>query len=534
MDKSVAGSRLLWGSPRKLGPRQNSPPTEAVLPKGVTVIHRKNQNLLTASWLFVLFVLIYLSTAKGVFEYEDDVSMFYVTQDIVLHGNFSTPPKTPGATQGVDGHWYSKYGIGESILGVPFYFIGNILEKVLPSKEIIDQRGFLRANTLVYTVCLVGILCTAGVISLVYLVARELECSPRGAIVTAFCFGLGTFAWHYSRTFMSEPPSMLTGAISFYGMLRYRNQGRIRWLFLSGSAGGVCLLMRLTNISVIAPVGAWLLWLLFTKKRDTPLGMLRNVVTWVLPIAVALVMAGIYDLTRFGNVFETGYGLEAGQFTTPLYVGIYGLVLSPGKSVFLYAPVLLIGLAGWKALYHRSTDATIVAAGIAIVYMAFYARYYQWYGGGAWGPRFLTVILPFMAIPIAAFADKEMNVPKWIIFGGIGLLSLFIQVVSVLVPYVPYEGKMESNPILFASLLWNPAASPIIAESASFVARQYPVDLSFTYYASPALQTFQITSLIAAGFVFAVGMVVVGRRSQLEQRLVKEIDECAAPDLLPR
>jgi hypothetical protein len=54
-------------------------------------------------------------------------------------------------------------------------------------------------------------------------------------------------------------------------------------------------------------------------------------------VLFGLLVMAFYNQVRFGNPFETGYGEEAGAFTTPLLLGLYGLLLSPGKGLFEYA-----------------------------------------------------------------------------------------------------------------------------------------------------------------------------------------------------
>jgi hypothetical protein len=51
-------------------------------------------------------------------------------------------------------------------------------------------------------------------------------------------------------------------------------------------------------------------------------------------------------------------------------------------------------------------------------------------------------------------------------------------VVSVLVPYVPYEGKMEATAESFDRLLWHPAYSPVLAHARSLLHREFPLDLA--------------------------------------------------------
>jgi hypothetical protein len=85
-------------------------------------------------------------------------------------------------------------------------------------------------------------------------------------------------------------------------------------------------------------------------------------------------------------------------FGENLITGLWGMVLSPGKSVFLYSPPLLLGLAVlprlWRA--HRSACTALFAAALPAV--AIYASY-KLDGDYAWGPRYTV-----FAVPAAGFA----------------------------------------------------------------------------------------------------------------------------------
>ena len=47
-------------------------------------------------------------------------------------------------------------------------------------------------------------------------------------------------------------------------------------------------------------------------------------------------------------LLETGYGAEVLRFTTPLATGLSGLLLLPGRSLFLYAPAAAVALVGLR------------------------------------------------------------------------------------------------------------------------------------------------------------------------------------------
>src|SRR5207302_7508561 len=90
----------------------------------------------------------------------------------------------------------------------------------------------------------------------------------------------------------------------------------------------------------------------------------------------------------------------------PLLEGLYGFFLSPGKSLFLYAPIVLVGLVAVPFAPRPQRAAVALLVALGAVNVAFYARYYQWHGDHAWGPRYLVMTIPFFALPLAPLLDR--------------------------------------------------------------------------------------------------------------------------------
>src|SRR5262249_12099042 len=138
---------------------------------------------------------------------------------------------------------------------------------------------------------------------------------------------------------------------------------------------------------------------------------------WLVPlsgIVAALAGHAVYNLARFGTPFETGYGAQAsvGAFTTPLWVGVYGLLLSSGKGAAWFAPALWLAPAGVAAMVRsrqhsdaarKGDDARRAAWAIVAAWAAallVYGRFQHWGGDGSWGPRYLVPLLPLAAIAV--------------------------------------------------------------------------------------------------------------------------------------
>src|SRR6185503_728486 len=252
---------------------------------------------------------------------------------------------------------------------------------------------------------------------------------------------------------------------------------RAVWFAVSGASLGMAVLLRVGNLVVLPALGLWLLWIVW-RSRPGLRAAAMLVAAWAGPIVAAFALAAVYNSIRFGNAAETGYGDPAANMANPVWVGLWGFILSPGKSIFVYAPILLVALAGWRRLWRTRREVALVVTVMVTCYLVFHARLNYWWGGGAWGPRYATVLLPFCLFGLAAMIEGGMSRQRWAVAAAVAALSVFVQVVSVLVPYGPYEGRMEASEALFSQLLWNPAYSPVVAQTRSLLLQEYPLDLA--------------------------------------------------------
>ena len=91
---------------------------------------------------------------------------------------------------------------------------------------------------------------------------------------------------------------------------------------------------------------------------------------------------------------------------TPLHLGLYGNLFSPGKSVLLLAPPLLLALLGLRLLWRQRRPIAIACGGCGLTYILIVSRHSQWEGGYAWGPRYLLPVLPLLLVGLAPLLRK--------------------------------------------------------------------------------------------------------------------------------
>ncbi len=115
-----------------------------------------------------------------------------------------------------------------------------------------------------------------------------------------------------------------------------------------------------------------------------------------------LVGAGLlyFNFMRYGSWGETGYSQEI-LFREP-WVGAFGLLFSPGRGLFIYAPITLLLFLGVRPAWRRLPRLYFgLIAALCLSYWLFYGAWFAWGGAWGWGPRFLLPILPLLMLFVA-------------------------------------------------------------------------------------------------------------------------------------
>ena len=125
--------------------------------------------------------------------------MFFLTQALVE--NQSVSFSEVGSIENIPGPKFSKYGLGMSILAIPFYILGKVLSVLL---------GIEVSLTAQFSVSMINALLTALSCLVIYQFAtKRFNFSPRTSLLLVSGLGLSTIAWYYSEDFMSEPATSL-------------------------------------------------------------------------------------------------------------------------------------------------------------------------------------------------------------------------------------------------------------------------------------------------------------------------------------
>lgn len=370
-----------------------------------------------ATGLFLLLTGVYGLTAGGHTYSSDEEGLFETTRTLVEERD-STIRHTPDnervvpARAGRTGEPVGVSGIGQSLVAVPLYVTGALAGTNLggPYHDYAERVFVGWTNTFA----------TAAGVVLLFLLACRLGAPIRWAAVLALVYGLGTFTWPHAKTFFSEPLATTFVLGSAFFAVRARQDGGRAAVVWSGLLGGSALLVRASTALFLPLVGVYVLW-----ARVRRGAVVRETVSTGAAFAAGLVPPAVLLLLtnwwRWGSPLDLGYASVPLDF--PVTEGLYGLFLSPGKSIFLYAPIVAVGLAAPFFVPRHVRGEVVWLVAMGGLNALFFARFIHWHGDHSWGPRYLVMSLPFWVLPVAPLLARVRWRRAVAVAGAVGLLS---------------------------------------------------------------------------------------------------------------
>jgi hypothetical protein len=410
-----------------------------------------------------LLLAVYTMTNAGRFHIIDEVSLFAVTESLALRGSVDTNAiawtqwvNSPGEVLGAfgpDGQVYSKKGPAPAFLAVPWYSLLRAANRLDISLGLV--QGTLLWNGLI----------TALTAALLWLTAAALGYGDRTGCVLALLFGLTTIAWPYAKTFFGEPLSAFGLLLTFYSLLRWRQERAVVWALIGGIGAGLAVATVTAHIFLVgalAVYGAFGTLAGGSRAGDRRTsGWLWTVAAFLGPLAAAGVFLLWYNAVRFGNPLTTGYHFESGEgFTTPILQGLWGLLISPYRGLFWHTPLFVASLVGWYPFVRRHRAEGAVTTAMSLLLIGLYSAWWMWWGGFAWGPRFLVPLTPFWVLWLAPLVEGlelpeapgggrrrwrlSQTKPSLVFVAVMAAISMAVQLLAVSMNFVNYEIELRS------------------------------------------------------------------------------------------
>lgn len=398
----------------------------------------------------------------------DGYFYFLCAQSIVSDHDFSIEPESPygnpiddRAPQRIDGKKYLYNHFGWAILLLPLTALGTFLADFFSYKTV----SMFIAST---TNCFI----TALTVVVLYLFSRKLKYSPRLSTALSLIYGLSTMAFSYATNSFCEPANTLMILLSLFWLYSFCQNRSYPLLVLSGLAMGYACFIRIWDLFLMP--GLFLYMAVYHLKEEgsfKPFKLLSIFVLFFLPVLFMILLNESYFYTTSGSSYFWGEGsrnmrgenaLNWFKPASILPTGLYGLLLSTGKGILFYNPVMVLSFLNFKNFYLKHRLEAVVFAYIFAAHLIFIGSLAQnvWSGDLAWGPRYLLPVIPFL---ILFLADQKRSHKLWsklLIAGGIA--GLIIPLPAILVDTDVYSIQMVQKGIKSEELYFSPPFSPII------------------------------------------------------------------------
>lgn len=433
----------------------------------------KQRSFLVYTWLGTAVFFLHLLVTGGHLMSPDEELLYRTAESIALRGTTrvlpleadiatgrlhpSVPPEATFATRlGKEpGTYYAQYLPLQPLLAMPIIWAGKALEGALaqpfasviwPSMAIeyirpLSQEEFARAAFRRGLVVMIfnPLVAALSAIALARL-GRLLTGSRAAGVGAAVLFAFGTIMWPQSRTFFTEPLAALFGFLALDQIIRWSMKplgDGLKNAITAGVMLGLANWVRVDSpfftaglIPGMAVIGTW------RYLRAESYSRLERKLPWVDVLAAGGISLGAwlllqaFNTTRYGFDPTSGYGdqAEAVRFSTPLLIGLHGLLFSPGKGVFYFSPALIAGVWGWvRAPRGFTWLRKLVIFGYLPFFLAM-AAWQNWDGGWCWGPRhIIQLTLPVMLGAVFLFTGT-MSAARRIALAVILIVGAAVQI----------------------------------------------------------------------------------------------------------
>lgn len=394
-----------------------------------------------------------------------------------------------------------------ALMGVVLYIYLKKLKLEHIKALLLSLAGIFTTNLFVYTKHLWAHMMMAVFLVLSFLMIKYFSESSKGKylIYSGFFFGIALIAYNLSSTLSFIP------LVTYYILLTkpklYLFSLRLLFkhmsYFLFGILPFILIFFWFENLRVeplkteapkseIAGKVTIITDQMSTKVRVRDTAKADNEKEYKVPTGTAL-------LVEEGQLISAGQQLTSSpmnikksvsqQFMVPIpifFEGIFGQLFSPGRSIFLYSPMLLMIIFFWHKIKKDIFPEFIVFFVMLALYIPFYALQFTydpfkgyaplWHGEVSWGPRYLMQLIPFGLLIVGGIYKTLSRKTIYFVLYPLLIIGLYIEILGVLMPYQTKYQNLEKDfyingtqytEYLYSDLL--PRYNPVILMSKNLV-----------------------------------------------------------------
>lgn len=463
--------------------------------------------------------------ASGVVESIDEWLYISVTRNMYYRGTLEAAPNEYEERRNVhfnslrkeDGSWYSPSSIGYSAALLPAVFLSDMYRRAVdlpPSQHFpLETEWSLHLFASFAHVFWGAVLAT-----IVFVYVTKLGIDPKRSLaVAASIFFLSNLFPLSNHSYPHIFETSIYMAILLNILLHSKTKDR-RFLILGGLLAAFVLPIAYNITFLLLLPGIVLYFLL----RNNLMNVKRSSLKKSIPVVLLLVLTALTSMVAL-NLLPTLISVFADMKPIILFEGVWGLLFSAGKSVFLYNPLLVVLVVFWWKIPKKYTPELVVFLTNSVLFIFFYGQSYMmdrgtivpiWAGGNDWGVRYLAPLLP-LGMMLALFtAEKLAKLQRLVVFYPLLVLALFVQILGVSLPYDLQYGSLPYTVDIFdgyhdrynyASHI--PRFSPLVTQSRYFIKRlkELPATLSHAPFNVRLYDGFSVPAYLEVGVVRSFG-----------------------------
>jgi hypothetical protein len=390
--------------------------------------------------VFLVTLVVYALTNPGRFDSIDTQWRYEVSSNLLSHGSLAV--RDPALlniphVRAPDGTPHAIYGLMGSVLPMPLMLLGRALAGA--GSEL--ERFLFALTSAVF-----GAL-TASALARFYL---DLGLSRRRAVGWSLVAAFASMLWPLA---CSTLDNVLHAFFALTGLRLAWRAGVTRSWRLSLAAGvtaGALFTFRETFGVLMPGLALATLGAAPFDRRS-----FQRYAAFGAGSALGLAAFFAHNFARFGAVWPNladspAAVLNPTVFGHPL-VGLLSLLVSPGRSVFLFSPPLLLGAAGMAALWRRERSLALAVVVTSACHLALISSISMFAGEWCWGPRYLGVLLPLWALGAPFLPEAPWRRP--LVLAAVAL-GLCVQVLAVSVEHTTFYVRHRLPTSFWADDRW--------------------------------------------------------------------------------
>lgn len=386
-----------------------------------------------------------------------------------------------------NGKEYAPTGIGYSLALIPAVIFEDLFLKIANTPPL--EAFPLQSDwpVLLFASMTNAFFGAVFVVSFYYFL-RLLKVDHNNSLFLSFFTSIASSVFIYAKHTFAHMMFVSFMFLSFLFFKKYALNKRKRKLFFAGLAFGVTLISyNSTYLFVLPALGIYYLVLNNKNFKEIFLNIKKHFINGI------IFLAGLtpFYLLNYFFVSLTKSDWAVGQISRTTswikpYVfveGFWGILFSPGKSLFLYSPILLILIIFWHKLDFKKYKAEIISAFVLFITYFFFIGTLMggpdvlvWHGDSSFGNRYMLAVFPFFLILISLIYLKLTKKVKSFIFYPILFISIGVQIIGISQPYqIRFAGLQRdfslngrnSNVYEYGNIY--PRYSPLLSLSKKFV-----------------------------------------------------------------